>query len=43
MPSLLLFLQHVGLALRLRLPPCRLDPIEAAPHVRAAMAASTDK
>src|SRR4051812_26775009 len=41
MPSLMLFLQHVGLALRLHsaLP---VDPLDAALHVRAAMAASTD-
>jgi hypothetical protein len=41
MPSLLLFLQHVGLALRLH-SAMPVDPIDAALHVRAAMAASTD-
>jgi hypothetical protein len=43
MPSgLLLFLQHVGLALRLH-SAMPVDPIEATLHVHAAMQASTDE
>src|SRR5512143_963232 len=42
MPSLLLFLQHVGLVLRLHAA-MPLDPLEATLHVQAAMAASTER
>jgi len=41
-PGLLLFLQHVGLALRLH-STMPVDPLEAVMHVEAAIAASTDE
>jgi hypothetical protein len=42
MPSLLLFLQHFGLALRLHAA-MPVDPIESVLHVHAAVEASTDE
>ncbi|HUS33265.1 MAG TPA: hypothetical protein VMZ53_32405 [Kofleriaceae bacterium] len=41
-PGLLLFLQHVGLALRLH-STMPVDPLEAVMHVQAAIEASTDQ